>query len=207
MRPEVIRHIEELKCPAALDVRGQWCFLPNAKTGTSAMSGEVFRTREILKHRGERNYWTVWHELFRPRMDEVFIYTFVRNPWERVVSAFAHCQQRCSSYQIHPEWKFRDWVKKVLVGKGTGINMHFAEQAPSFLLDGEIMPEVFVGRFEQIEFDWLVVADRLNVTQQLPRVNASQHEHYTQYYDDESREIVRRLYKTEIEHLGYEFGQ
>lgn len=207
MRPEVIRHIETLEHPAALDVRGEWVFIPNAKTGTCSMCRETFPTREVLKRRGDKNYWAIWNEIIKPRIDDVFIYTFVRNPWDRILSAFSHCQQKSKSFPIPKHWEFTDWVKDVLAVKGPGINMHFAEQTPSFLLNGEFMPEVFVGRFESIEADWRVVADRLNVDGSLPHVNKSEHRHYTECYDEDSRDAVSRLYATELAALDYEFGK
>ena len=41
----------------------------------------------------------------------------------------------------------------------------------------------------------------------LPKYNRSKREHYSKYYDDELRELVRQRFAVEIERFGYTFEQ
>ena len=68
----------------------------------------------------------------------------------------------------------------------------------------------FVGRYENLREDVETLCGKLGVDQDilLPhKHNAKNRPHYTEFYDDETIEIVRKFYKNDIKVLGYEYGE
>jgi len=141
--------------------------------------------------------------------DNYFSFTFVRNPWDRVVS-FYH-------YQIKRGWDFypfdetipfkkfvKNWLKQMPAQ--TSLNTHpcydwISDKDDNLLVD-------FIGRFENFQEDFNVVCDKIGIPhQKLPHKNKSKHKHYTEYYDDETKQIVAEKYAKDIEYFGYKFGE
>ena len=208
MQKSMIRHIWRMQHKPVLDAKGDWCFFVNAKCCTKAIAAGAVARSQVVWHRGRHNWMAVWKSVFEPKLadDEVFLFTFVRNPWDRVVSAFSFCQQHSRSYRIAKKWTFDEWVRRRLAIQGPDINMHFARQSDQIMYKGQLLPGMFVGRVEQFEQDWAHVAQRLSLPQQLPTKNASKHGHYTDYYTPLTKNIVGVLYRKEIEALGYQYG-
>ena len=68
----------------------------------------------------------------------------------------------------------------------------------------------FVGRYENLREDVEALCEKLGVGKDilLPhKHNAKDRPHYTDFYDDETIEIVRKFYKNDIEVLGYKYGE
>jgi hypothetical protein len=207
MNTAITNHIHRLPLSPVLDVLGQWAGLVNGRTGTCSMNRGILGKRQVVRERGWRIWEVIWDNWFEPRLDEVVLFTFVRNPWDRAVSAFHYLRDVDLKPKIPKEATFREYVSREVAGKWPDVNRHFRPQLPTFMFDGQLIPGVVIGRFERIEEDWAKIARLLNVNELLPHINASAHAHYTTYYDDMTRDIISRLYSEEIEYLEYEFGK
>lgn len=64
----------------------------------------------------------------------------------------------------------------------------------------------FVGRFENLQNDFAIVAERLNLPLcELPRTNWTEHQHYRKYYDTETRQLATEYLHDDLDRFGYEF--
>ena len=147
-----------------------------------------------------------------PKFDHYFKFTFVRNPFDRLLSAwrdicFRRTQWRKSKVSFLEFLRVATDSSLPFKGGRTMqevIRHHTLPQTHSFhcfhLTD-------FIGRFENLQQDFNTVCDKMGIPQNvLPHKNKSKHEHYAEYYDDETREIVAENYAQDIEHFGYQFG-
>ena len=141
--------------------------------------------------------------------DNYFKFTFVRNPWDRVVS-FYHYQikRNWDFYPFNETISFDNFVKNWLrhMRGQTSLATHpcyawISDKDDNLLVD-------FIGRFENFQEDFNVVCDKIGIAKkQLPHQNKSKHKHYTEYYDDETKQIVAEKYAKDIEYFGYKFGE
>ena len=141
-----------------------------------------------------------------------FKFSFVRNPWDRMVSYFNWRSQDLQNVDIKGR-TFKEWLTFLLAEDFSSLTLNHSFQSgikPQFamLADGDKLAVDFVGRFENLQYDFDRVCDRIGIERQiLPHKNAMpRKQHYTDFYDEESQALVRTLYLQDIECFGYEFG-
>ena len=181
----------------------------NPKAASQSMVLGALSHRIICRSRGFRNWRRVWTQLYELRgLNAVFMFTFVRNPWDRAVSAFNYLQDG----GIIKQDSFKDYIKNYLPTARRVLGAerdHFVDQVVPF--NGGLLPGLFIGRFENLMEDWDYVRSETRVfgdkIGRLPFMNRRKHKHYIDYYDDESVEIIRKMYHRDIKLLGYEFGK
>lgn len=150
-------------------------------------------------------------QLYFKNYDDYFSFTFTRNPWDRAISDY---------FWTKKDLKIEDSFKNYLLLKknfdtpklryphlnSSGRGDHILAQSDFVLNSNGEQIVNFVGAFENLQKDFNIVCDKIGIPQrQLPHVNKSKHKHYTEYYDDETREIVAEKYAKDIEYFGYEF--
>ncbi len=155
----------------------------------------------------------------RDEFERYFKFTFVRNPWDRVCSAY-HFLQRGGMTRGDRAWAaanlagldtFERFVHEWLTPGNLRRYVHFLPQTFFLCLPGSSRLLVdFVGYFENLEADFRAIAHKLSIdaARALRRDNqqpSGQRRHYTELYTDAMRDIVAEVYRRDIEMLGYTF--
>lgn len=158
----------------------------------------------------------------RDEFDRLYKFSFVRNPFERIVSEY-----RYRNYFHHRS--FRDFVLHKLPEPGWDDKYRHVMPQYEMLHDreGQLLVD-FVGRFENLQGDFDEVCKHLDIPDSaLPHRNPSNKKsrnlkrrfrnvlfrngendkkHFSDFYDDETLEAVTRLYRKDIAAFGYTFS-
>ena len=157
-------------------------------------------------------------EIFRTMVpqqafDQSFKFTFVRNPWDRLVSAFFFLKksdlernQRFNRRNLSAFNDFDSFVRQWLTRKSIWSFTHFLPQCHFICVDRRLGVD-FVGFYENLAEDFAIVARKIGRPTALRDENrlGGRAKDYRQYYNDETRNIVAEVYAEDIALLGYSF--
>lgn len=130
-----------------------------------------------------------------------FTFTFVRNPYDRIVSYY--------------KWNCRVGEKKNPVLESFDVfvkNIH-----PNFAIETDFKMQSivindecdFIGRFERLESDFKKLMNMFNIEFDGFKMwrNKTNVMHYSKYYTSVSYDIVTEKFKDDIEKFGYKFEE
>ena len=145
-------------------------------------------------------------------LKKYFSFTFVRNPWSRMVSYYEFRIKRSFDMYNHGD-SFKKWISFLHSSDVKRIdayqfNLAIKNQYEFLINKSNEISVDFIGKFENLQEDFNTICDKIGIPyQELPHENKSKHKHYTEYYDDETRSIVAEKYAKDIEYFGYKFGE
>ena len=156
--------------------------------------------KEIREYVGDER----WHEYLK--------FSFVRNPWDLVLSKYFWWHKTPG-----------DWSETSSATKKRIMEMPFSEYAKNYgknqsfyksMVSSANASEIdldFVGRYETLDADFEKLCQELHFPAiSLLSLNTSsemrEKPSYVDYYDEESREVIAKVYAKEIENFGYQFG-
>lgn len=170
----------------------------------------------VGSHITMRDYQIAYSEA---ELKAMFKYTFVRNPWDRLVSAYFFLKEggvtgddkKFSERYLSNVDSFEDFVKNHLHRREIRSFTHFIPQVDFLEIKGELVID-FVGLFENIVHDFEFIRKTLVVSrgEELRRNNITKTRKktsYQDYYNEETREIVEMFYARDIEMFGYRFAE
>lgn len=147
------------------------------------------------------------------------VFTFVRNPWDRLVSAFHffyQMQPHCNWYRqservvkaIRKYETFQAFVKGFAYVREIMECEHFRPQSEFVFGKRGRVPNDMIGRFENLQADFDRICDSLGIERrELTHENKSTRSRdYRQYFTDVSmNHVIFDIYGEDIESFGYEF--
>ena len=152
--------------------------------------------------------------LEKEKFDQYYKFSFVRNPWDRLVSQYYY-----RKFDLQMSFtKFVDYAFSISENRSDFARHIVAQYQYLFDSSGNLLVD-FVGRYENIRNDFIVVSDNLSLSaKELPKVNMygdqrwrrllrlkKKRPGYHSHYNDELRDRVGEFYALDVEHFGYEF--
>jgi chondroitin 4-sulfotransferase 11 len=145
-------------------------------------------------------------------------FAIVRNPFDRVVSSYEYAKMETSRWHSArgAKYKTKHLDYDLLISKSFKETLNILINHPDKLKHqgwgpqhvyicnstGDIMVDKIL-RFESLNEDFSKFFEGYS----LDTVNPSNRKHYTEYYDDETKQIVAEKYAKDIEYFNYKFGE
>ena len=190
----------------------KFIFIEVPKTGTTTVCftlSQEFEAKYPLGNTGhDGKHWDIekYKETCPVKFKSYFKFSFVRNPWSRVVSLY----QRNEGEQWKNKISFMEFVDWIQLATDTCtldsvIRYPKKNMLDFFKIDNKVEMN-FIGKLENIQEDFDTVCDKISLPRkQLGHANSSEHKHYTEYYNNKTKNIIAEKFAEDIEYFGYEF--
>ena len=155
-----------------------------------------------------------------------FTFTFVRNPWDRLVSFYrdkikgvyslgdVRLFRKLYGRRIFRSMTFDKLARLVCKIPDSISDPHFRSQICYMIHNGKVLPD-FVGRYENLEEDYNKMCRMKGLSLTLPHIfqNVPKNKldikwektDYKIYYSEELKELVGERYRKDIEYFNYTF--
>ena len=145
-----------------------------------------------------------YSELNLNEFNSFYKFSIVRNSWSRIYSWYNNVLRDVylrNLYEINQEISLYEFVKNKIVPSDFNQIDYLKDRHGDFPLN-------FIGRFENIEVDFKFVCEQLGLGDvHLPKILVSNSDHYTNYYDNKTIDLVYENFKDEINKFNFTYGE
>jgi hypothetical protein len=158
-------------------------------------------------------------KIYQPYWDSYFKFSFVRNPWDRMVSCLGAYEDyfkiTCDGF-LNLEGYKKEFGDPITIendyrfSKRADVQLERHQKHCVYLntLDEKLD---FIGKFENLHKDMEFIKNKLNIEKYFPlkvKEGASKRKKdYQDYYDNKSRKDVEDLFRKDIQEFRYKFRE
>lgn len=150
------------------------------------------------------------------KVNNYFSFSLVRNPWDKVISAYLNhfiklkpdfnnflswVEKSVEYEKDHDHFTYQDKRNKILT------NTHFKEQYKFIYNDDNQIMVDYLGRFEYWNESFKKICELAKVEYREPEIynKNNNRKHYSEYYNKKQADLIKKIYKKDIELFGYEY--
>ena len=152
-----------------------------------------------------------YQQIIGADMSSYFSFCFVRNPYDRLYSSYKFLEkggmnihdQKAFAKHLSKYNDFEDFVLNGLNEKIINSLTHFIPQTDFICNKKDDILVDFVGKFESIDSDTIILSDKIGVEIKLNHLNKNTKNFYLEIYTKEMLSIVHNIYNRDFIILGY----
>ncbi|MFC2080845.1 sulfotransferase family 2 domain-containing protein [Bacteroidota bacterium] len=145
-------------------------------------------------------------DLYNSKYDQYYKFSIVRNPFDKMVSAYKHGVWGV----VDPNTEtFEEFIISILP-RGKRELKDLSDRGRNHFIPWTTMFDInrtdLIIHFENLSYDMPLLLDRIGIKEIFPKENVSRiSNEYRSYYNDFTREVVTELYHKDLKTFDYEF--
>lgn len=190
-----------------IDVGNNAAFIKNFKVASTSLHAAFDYGQEIKINKNQLR-----------KLKYKNIFTFVRNPYSRIASAYGWCIKENAilndlnrfGNKFYPEMDFEKFIEAVYSIPDANCDGHFMPQ--SFLLmrpfsSNKLIPN-HIGRFENLQGDFNKICHATGISQKIiPKINHNENKlPLLKYFSQKTIYLVNKKYRNDFKLFGYKMA-
>ena len=198
----------------------QCAYLVMSKVACSAIKASFFEQEfedNYSVHNKVREKQGKRYKRVEPGEEDYFSFTFVRNPFDRLVSCYvSKYQTDITKYKktkndfehylcgyLSQDEGFETFIEKIAKIPVLLMDKHFIPQSKVIYTSNGDSRVDYIGRFETLEQDFLPIQKEYGL-KPLKVFNATNKKDWKEYYNEHTAKLAYKIYKEDIKRFGYE---
>ena len=167
------------------------------RTGGTSIINKFIMLGEITRLEHSHKIWKYYRDQYGMEIfDKYFKFAVIRNPYDKVFSSYCH---NSKEYKDFNKWLL--WVDQIIdKRKAHVLGSYFHWFGRQSLYDDLI-------RFEKFKKGWNRICKKIGINNSLKHLNVSKANklNYRNYYNQESKNIVKQHYERDLDIFKYVF--